>query len=73
MEPIYKILHLSFPRGSVGKNPPANAEDSLILSQDPQEEEMATYSSFLARRIPWTEELGRLQPMGSQSGTRLSN
>ena len=27
---------------------------------------MATHSSILAWRIPWTEELGRLQPIGSQ-------
>ena len=30
------------------------------------EKEMATHSSILARRIPWTEELGRLQSMRSQ-------
>ena len=30
------------------------------------EKEMATYSSILARRIPWIEEPGRLQSMGSQ-------
>ena len=29
---------------------------------------MATHSSILAWRIPWTEELGRLQSMGSQRG-----
>ena len=33
---------------------------------DPLEEEMATHSSILAWRIPWTEEPGRLQSMGSQ-------
>ena len=38
----------------------------------PQEKEMATHSSFLAWRIPWTEEPGRLQFMGSQEWTRLS-
>ena len=32
-----------------------------------------THSSILACRIPWTEEPGRLQPMGSQSQTRLSS
>ena len=32
----------------------------------PLEEGMATHSSILAWRIPWTEELGRLQSMGSQ-------
>ena len=34
--------------------------------EDPLEEEMATHSSILAWEIPWTEEPGRLQPMGSQ-------
>ena len=34
--------------------------------EDLLEKEMATYSSILAWRIPWTEELGRLQSMGSQ-------
>ena len=32
----------------------------------PLEKEMATHSSILARRIPWTEEPGGLQSMGSQ-------
>ena len=32
---------------------------------------MATHSSIFAWAIPWTEELGRLQSMGSQSHTRL--
>ena len=34
--------------------------------EDPLEKGMATYSSLLAWRIPWTEEPGRLQSMGSQ-------
>ena len=34
--------------------------------EDPLEEEMATHSSILACRIPWTEEPGGLQSMGSQ-------
>jgi len=34
---------------------------------------MATHSSTLAWRIPWREEPGRLQSMGSQSQTRLSD
>ena len=33
---------------------------------DPLEKEMATHSSILAWEIPWTEESGRLQSMGSQ-------
>ena len=34
--------------------------------EDPLEKEMATHASILAWRIPWTEELGRLQSTGSQ-------
>ena len=41
--------------------------------EDPLEKEMATHSSILAWRIPWTEEPGRLQSTGSQSWTRLSD
>ena len=39
--------------------------------EDSLEQEMATHSSILAWRIPWTEEPGQLQSMGLQ--TRLSN
>ena len=40
---------------------------TLSLGQkDPLEKEMATHSSTLAWKIPWTEEPGRLQFMGSQ-------
>ena len=49
------------------KNLPANAGDARDMGQDdPLEEEMAIPSSILARRIPWTEEPGGLQSMGSQ-------
>ena len=34
--------------------------------EDPMEREMATHSSTLAWKIPWTEEPGRSQSMGSQ-------
>jgi len=34
--------------------------------EDPLEKEMATYSNILAWKIPWTEEPGRLKPMGLQ-------
>ena len=34
--------------------------------EDPLEKEMATHSSTLAWKIPWTEEPGRVQPTGSQ-------
>ena len=41
--------------------------------EGPMEKAMATHSSTLAWRIPWTEEPGRLQSTGSQSRTRLSD
>ena len=45
-----------------------------LCHKDPLEEEMATHSSILAWKIPWTEETGGLQCMGSQkSQTQLSD
>ena len=41
--------------------------------EDPLQKGMAIHSSTFAWRIPWTEELGRPQIMGSQSQTQLSN
>ena len=41
--------------------------------EDPLEKEMATDSSTLAWKIPWTDERSRLQSMGSQSRTRLND
>ena len=41
--------------------------------EDLLEKEMVTHSSILAWKIPWTEKSGRLQAMGSQSRTRLSD
>ena len=43
-------------------------QETRVLSlgqEDPLEKEMATHSSILAWRSPWTEEPGRLQSMGS--------
>ena len=50
------------------KNPPAMWETCIqsLHGEDPVEEGMDTHPSILAWRIPWTEELGRLQSMGSQ-------
>ena len=53
------------------KNPPAMQEikETKVLSlgwEDLLEEKMATCSSILAWRIPWTEEPSGLQSMGSQ-------
>ena len=59
-------LALGFPDGANGKNPPANAGDIRDVSSDPLKEGMAAHS-VLAWRIPWTEESGGLQSMGSQS------
>ena len=59
---------MGFPGGSLGKDLPANAGTQVpsLGQEDPLEEEMATHSSFLAWEIPWMEEPGRLQSMGSQ-------
>ena len=50
------------------KNLPALQETQVqsLGREDPLEKGMATHSSILAWRIPWTEETGRLQSMGSQ-------
>ena len=37
-----------------------------LCQEDPREEEMTAHSSILAWKIPWTEESGGLQSMGSQ-------
>ena len=57
-----------FPGGSDGKECACNAGDlgSIPAQEDPLEKEMATHSSILAWRIPWTEEPGGPQSMGSQ-------
>ena len=60
-----------FPRDSTVKNPPAmqKPQQKLVQSlclEDLLEECLATHSSILAWRIPWTEESGGLQSMGSQ-------
>ena len=63
----------STPRASqvalVVENLPANAADARAQPlgwKDPPEKGMATHSSILAWRIPWTEEPGRLQSIASQ-------
>ena len=50
------------------KNPPAVQETQVqsLGREDPLEKEIATHSSILDVRIPWTEESGRLQSLGSQ-------
>ena len=70
------IRYKGFFGGSVIKNPPAIQETQEMLvgsldQENPLEEGMATHSSILAWRIPWTEEPCWLQSMGSQSRTWL--
>ena len=50
------------------KSPPAVSETQVwsLDREDPLEEGMATHSSILAWEIPWTEEPGGLQSLGSQ-------
>ena len=65
------VLLLGLPDGVVVKNPSAMLEtqETWVRSlgqEDPLEEEMVTHFSILAWVIPWIEEPGRLQSMGSQ-------
>ena len=58
----------AFPSGSAIRNPPA-MQDTWVWSlgqEDPLEEGMATHSSILAWRIPWTEESGGIWSIGLQ-------
>ena len=62
------IHHKGFPGGSVVKNPPANAEDAGFipgLGRSPGEEN-GNPRQYSCLEIPWTEEPGGLQSMGSQ-------
>ena len=65
-------LALGFPGGAEVKAFACNAGDLGLIPrsgrEDPLEKEMATHSSILAWRIPWSEELGGLQSTGSQRG-----
>ena len=61
------LLH-TFLHSAVVKNLPAKVGDTSSLpgGDDPLEDGMATHSSILTWRIPWTEEPGRLQSLGLQ-------
>ena len=56
------------PGGTSGKDPAYQCRIWVLSlgQEDPLEEGMATHSSILAWRIPWTEEPGGLQSMRSQ-------
>ena len=67
--------HAGFPGGPCGKESTCQCRRPewrrfrlrwSLFQEDPLEDEMATHSRILAWRIPWTEEPGRLQSMGSQ-------
>ena len=76
VNPSYEHTHIytAFPQlwaslvAQTVKNLPAmqGTQVRSLGQEDPLEEEMATHSSILAWRIPWTEEPGRLLSMGSQ-------
>ena len=76
---LFSTVHIlvlqGFPDGSVVKNPPAMQEMQVpsLSQEDPLEKEMAAHSRILAWEIPWTQEPGGLQSMGSQSWARLSD
>ena len=66
---VFIIKFEGFPRGSDGKESPCNAQEIQVLSlgwEDPLEKGMATHSSILSWRIPWTEEPGGLQSVELQ-------
>ena len=65
MPNIYCITILGFP-GDSGKESACQCRGCKRRKFDPLEEEMATHSSILAWKIPWTEKPGELQPMESQ-------
>ena len=66
MSTVEVVLEVKNPHASAG-----NMRGTWVRSlgqEVPLEEEMATRSSILAWRMPWTEEPGRLQSTGSQRG-----
>ena len=66
---VVSSQEFGLPGGSVVKNLPAMQETGVqSLGREDLEEGMATHSSTLFWRIPWTEEPGRLQSMGSERG-----
>ena len=58
----------------MGKESTCNAGDAVLSlgQENPLEKGLGTHSSILAWRIPWTEEPGNLQSIGSQSQTEMT-
>ena len=69
------ISSLGFPGGSDGKESACSAGDRVQSQgwEDPLDKEMATHSSILAWRIPWTEEPGSLHSGVAKNKTGLSS
>ena len=67
---IFRDPSADFPGGLDGKVSAYNAGDRVqsLGQEDPLKKDMATHFSILAWKIPWMEEPGRLQSMGSQRG-----
>ena len=65
---MHACTHACFLVDSQVKNSPvlAGDMDRSLGREDPLVKEMATHSSILAWKVPWTEEPGGLQSMGSQ-------
>ena len=57
---------MGFPGDSVAKSPPASAGDAGDMGSTLGLERVATHSSVLAWKTPWTEEPGELQSTGPQ-------
>ena len=74
---IYILLFWASLTAQMVKNPPAMQETRVqsLSQEDPLEEGMATHSSILAWRIPWTEETGGLHTIrgATKSWTRRSD
>ena len=64
---VFKFKLGDFPVAQTVVNLPAMQETQVqfLGQEDPLEQGVATHSSILALRIPWTEEPGRTQSMGS--------
>ena len=61
---MLQVFLMASSDGSDSKESACNAGD--LGWEDPLEKEMATHSSILPWKIPWTEQFGGLQSMGSQ-------
>ena len=68
LSPLFVVISQTSLVAQTGKRLPTMRKTRVqsLGREDPLEKEIATHSSTLAWKIPWTEERGRLQSMGSQ-------